>query len=250
MLMNIKREFFTHYSSCLNREMHMLVYGTGGLPIIVFPCQDGMCDNWESFNMPETLQDYLEQGQVQLFCVDAVDKESWSDTNGDKWHRSWMQECYYHYIVDEVAPLVREWNPSGKMPIVTGFSLGAMHAAIVFLRRPDLFGGMLALSGCYDAHYFWGEWSNGLVYDNSPVDFLPNMPKDHYYIDMYNNRKIVICVGQGNWEEEGIRTTKILADNFAAKGIKAWVDFWGHDVDHDWPWWKVQIRYFLPWFLE
>ena len=30
------------------------------------------------------------------------------------------------------------------------------------------------------------------------------------------------------------------------KGIRAWVDYWGYDVSHDWPWWKKQIRYFLP----
>ena len=24
------------------------------------------------------------------------------------------------------------------------------------------------------------------------------------------------------------------------------VDYWGLDVNHDWPWWKKQIRYFLP----
>ena len=26
-------------------------------------------------------------------------------------------------------------------------------------------------------------------------------------------------------------------------------DFWGYDVEHDWPWWKKQIRYFLPYLL-
>ena len=248
--MNCAREYYSHYSSSLNREMHLLVYGTGGTPVIVFPCQDGMCDNWESFNMMDTLQDYLEQGQIQLFCVDTVDKESWSDTNGDNWHRAWIQECYYHYIVDEVVPLVKEWNGTGKLPLVTGFSLGATHSAIVFLRRPDLFSGVLALSGCYDVAYFWGSWSNGILYDNSPVSFLPNLPKDHYYIDLYNRRKLIFCVGQGRWEEEGIRTTRILAETFAAKGIHAWVDFWGYDVDHDWPWWKEQIRYFLPSLLK
>ena len=25
-----------------------------------------------------------------------------------------------------------------------------------------------------------------------------------------------------------------------------WVDFWGHDVNHDWPWWHKQVAYFMP----
>ena len=26
---------------------------------------------------------------------------------------------------------------------------------------------------------------------------------------------------------------------------KAIIDYWGHDVDHDWPWWFRQMYYFL-----
>ena len=28
-------------------------------------------------------------------------------------------------------------------------------------------------------------------------------------------------------------------------GIPAWVDLWGPDVNHDWPWWRRQMPYFL-----
>ena len=247
----MKREYISQYSQCLNREMHLLVYGHTGVPLLAFPCQDGMCDNWESFQMQDTLADFIESGAIQLFCVDTVDRESWSDTDGDKGHRAWMQEQYYHYIVDEALPLIHQINGSDRMPITAGFSLGATHAAIVFLRRPDLFAGMLACSGCYDAPgYFWDGWCDGTLYDNSPVHFLANMPEDHPYIDLYNQRKIAVCIGQGRWEEEGRRTTAILRDICSQKGINGWVDFWGFDVDHDWPWWRKQIRYFLPWLLE
>ena len=242
----MNRDFLTQDSSWLNRDMHMLVYGWGGTPLVAFPCQDGMCDNWEGFQMPETLQDYIENGQIQLFVVDTVDKESWSDTNGDKGYRAWIQECYFRYIVDEAYPLIREVNGTDALPVVTGFSLGATHAAITFLRRPDLFKGMIALSGCYDAKDFFGGWSNEVLYSNSPTDFVRDMPWDHPYINLYNQRKIVICVGQGAWEEEGIRTSGMMDQIFKSKGINAWVDFWGYDVNHDWPWWRKQIRYFLP----
>jgi esterase/lipase superfamily enzyme len=246
----MNREYISQYSQVLNRELHLLVYGHDGLPLLAFPCQDGMCDNWESFDMPQVLADFIENGQIQLFCVDTIDTESWSARGADPAHRAWVQEQYYHYIVDEVVPLIRAKNPSGKLPVAPGFSLGATHAAIVALRRPDLFDGMIGLSGCYDAPHFWGDWCNETLYDNSPVHFLANMPLDHPYIPLYNQKKLVICVGQGRWEREGIRTAKLLQDIFAQKGIHAWVDFWGYDVDHDWPWWKKEIRYFLPYFLQ
>lgn len=245
----MKREWSKHYSSWLNRDMNILVYGSSGIPLIAFPCQDGMCDNWESFQMQDTLADYIESGNIQLFCVDAIDQESWSDVYGDKEHRAFMQENYYHYIVEEALPHIRHINGTGALPILTGFSLGATHAVVVFMRRPDLFAGVLACSGCYDTQYFWGDWSNAVLYDNSPMQFLENMPLDHPYISLYNERKIAICVGQGSWEDEGRRTAAILRDIFERKGIHGWVDFWGYDVDHDWHWWRKQIRYFLPWFL-
>lgn len=243
------REHITDYSDALQREMHVLILGHDGQPFIVFPCQDGPCTNWEDFHMEDTLRDYIEEGKIQLFCVDTVDKESWSAEQSDGGHRIWIQECYYHYIVDEVVPYVMAKNGTGLLPITTGFSLGATHAAIMLLRRPDLFGGCLGLSGCYDTGYFWHNYHSSLLYDNSPLQFLPNMPTDHPYIDLYNQRKIILCVGQGRWENEGIRTSRMLQEIFQSKGINAWMAFWGYDVDHDWPWWRVQIRYFLPFLL-
>ena len=246
----MQRFELTQYSHHLNRDMHILVHGHTGMPLLVFPCQDSMCDNFESFGMVDLLSDYIDGGRIQLFTVDTVDKESWSDVFGDKGHRAWIQECYYHYIVDEAVPYIMEINGTGQLPIPLGCSLGATHAAIVFLRRPDLFSGMLAMSGCYDAPHFWDGWCDETLYNNSPVHFLENMPADHYYIPMYNQKKIIFCVGQGAWENEGIRTTKQIRDIFNRKGIHGWVDLWGYDVNHDWPWWKKQIRYFLPFLLD
>ena len=40
-----------------------------------------------------------------------------------------------------------------------------------------------------------------------------------------------------------------MQDVFARKGIEAWIDFWGYDVNHDWPWWRRQIAYFLQFLV-
>ena len=246
----MNREYFTHYSNCLQRDMHILIHGDRGLPLLVFPTQDSMCNNFEDFGMIDTISDFIDRGDVMVFTVDTVDKESWSDLYGDKQHRGDIQENYYHYIVDEVLPLIEQRNTSGRRPVAVGCSLGATHAGIVALRRPDLFEGCIAMSGIYDATYMTGGWMNNVLYDNSPVHFLQNMPTDHHYIDLYNHRSLIFCVGQGAWEEDGIRTLLLMASIFQHKGIHAWCDFWGYDVNHDWPWWKKQIRYFLPKVLD
>jgi esterase/lipase superfamily enzyme len=43
----------------------------------------------------------------------------------------------------------------------------------------------------------------------------------------------------------------MLADVYALKRIleekqiSALIDIWGNDVNHDWPWWRVMMPYFL-----
>ena len=241
------REQITHYSEALKRDMHIMVYGQGGVPFLAFPTQNSMCRNYEDFGMIDQLADFIESGRIQLFVVDTVDSESWSPKGGDMGWRAWRQEQYFHYIVDEVMPLIHSRNP--QPPAVTGLSMGADHAVIVFLRRPDLFRGVIALSGVYDADYFFDGWMNETLYDNAPERFLPNMPADHPYIGLYNARKIILCCGQGAWEEDSVRTLRNLEAIFRDKGIRAWCDFWGWDVNHDWPWWYKQMRYFLPFML-
>ena len=245
----MKREYRSWYSDRLQRGMNIRVYGHTGTPLLILPTQDSMCDNFENFGMIDTVAPEIEAGKIQLFAVDTVDRETWSNVWGDKGWRAARQEDYYNYLIEEVLPFIRTENGTGRLPIAIGCSLGGLHAAIVFFRRPDLFGGMMSLSGVYDAKFFFDGWEDGTLYQNSPVDFLANLPEDHPYIALYNKRKIVLCVGQGRWEDEGRRTTAIMRDIFAGKGIHAWVDFWGYDVDHDWCWWKKQLRYFLPYVL-
>jgi len=55
----------------------------------------------------------------------------------------------------------------------------------------------------------------------------------------------MICVGQGAWEDECLRDTRRLKEIMDSKGIPAWVDIWGHDVNHDWPWWHRMVPHFL-----
>ena len=132
--------------------------------------------------------------------------------------------------------------------MVFGCSLGASHAANLYFRRPDLFDRLLALSGIYTAEYGFGSYMDDMVYNNSPVHYLANMPADHPYIDLYNQKKAVICTGQGPWEIPDC--TRHLQSILNSKGIHAWVDYWGYDCEHDWPWWYKQVAHFVPYLLD
>uniref|UniRef100_UPI00295F1FC6 alpha/beta hydrolase-fold protein n=1 Tax=Faecalibacillus intestinalis TaxID=1982626 RepID=UPI00295F1FC6 len=145
----MEKRYYSEYSQCLDRNMDFIVYGHSGVPLLVFPAQDGHPQDYENFGMVDVIKDKIENGYVQLFCVGSIDEESYSDEMGDKARRSYLLEQFYYYICDEIVPRIKEINGTGKMIYTTGCSLGATHAANMMLRRPDLFMGCIALSGYY-----------------------------------------------------------------------------------------------------
>lgn len=250
----METQYFKHYSSYLNRDMECKVYGHSGRPVLFIPCQDGRFFDFENFRLTDYWAPYIESGKVMVFAIDTIDLETWSNANGDLYWRIRRHEDWIRYITDEFVPFMRhmvnERNGWTGYPgiMVFGCSLGATHALNLFYRRPDLFDRLLALSGIYSAEYGFGDYMDSLVYDNSPVHYLENMPADHPYIPLYNQKKAVVCVGLGPWELPD--TTRKLADIFYRKGIHHRVEFWGEDVKHDWEWWYKQVEYYLPYLLE
>ena len=244
--------YYKEYSHNLNRDMEFKVYGHAGLPMVVFPCQDGKFFDFESRGMMETVKDHLEQGRLQMFCVSSIDEETWSKADGEHHGRILWHEQWFKYICDEFMPRLHQIhaehdpNPYYGKVILTGASMGGYHSVNFYLRRPDLFGGCLSLSGLFHAGYFFQGYNDIDVYYNSPVDYMPQMPYDHPLVDQFRQGRIVICCGQGAWEDELLASTKVLREVCESKGINVWVDIWGHDVNHDWDWWYTQVEYFLP----
>lgn len=245
----MKVEYFKEYSPSLGRDMKLKVFGHAGKPTIVFPSQCGRFYEYEDFGMVNAAAPFIEDGRIQLFCVDGLDWETFVSSNwpGDRLYRF---EQYFRYICNEVVPWALDYNEWGSHyraggVMTTGCSMGALHAANFFFRRPDIFDAVLAQSGLYSVRsFFSGECHEDGIYFNSPIEYLPNL-NDGYTLDLYRRSRITICVGQGPWEDECLHDTRVLDRILRKKGVGAWVDYWGHDVQHDWPAWRVQLPYFL-----
>lgn len=249
--MNI--EYFKTYSSYLSRDMEFKVYGHGGKPVLIVPCQSGRFYEFEDMKMLDVYAPYIEDGAVQVFTIDSIDSETLA-AFGDPRARIERHERWIKYIVEEAMPIFsdinRESNGFSRKFTVAGLSLGALHAATLFFRFPEIFDGLLGLSGLYSNEYYFGDYHDDLTYMNSPQQFIAGMPADHPYLDKYRSGRIILCVGQGAWENETLQSTKYFKTVLEEKNIGAWVDIWGTDVRHDWDWWYVQTAYFLPKFLD
>ena len=250
----METQYFNEYSPALGKHMEVKVWGHAGRPVLFIPCQNGRFFDFEDFHMADVWAPWIEDGRCMVFSIDTIDEETWSNPWGDPGWRIWRYEQWIRFITDELVPFMRDmvnqrngWTGYPGI-IVFGCSLGATHAANLFFRRPDLFDGLLAMSGIYTASYGFGDFTNEDVYRNSLVDCLAQMPPDHPYIQEYNRHRGIIVVGQGPWEVPD--TTFRLRDIFAEKGIHVWVDVWGYDCKHDWDWWYKQAAYHIPHLLD
>lgn len=243
--------YFKHWSSHLNRDMEFKVYGSGfGKAVLFIPCQGGRFFDFEGFHMIDYWSKWIEAGECTVYSCDTIDNEAWAAQGADNRWRIENHEKWVHYIMEELVPFIHhlQGNTGGVMTF--GASMGAMHAANLYYRRPDLFDTMFAISGLYDSQLFFGDYCDHLVYINCPSYYLANLPQDHPYIHLYNSQKSLIVCGQGAWEEPLLASTRWLDTICCRKGIGTRFEYWGHDVDHDWPWWYKMVEHYVPQLLH
>lgn len=232
------------FSEHLNQDMELKIYGTGGKPVLVFPTLKGRYFDFENFGVVESVQSLIEEGKIILIAVDSVDDQSLANELISPAQRIQRHEKYDQYIIKEIIPFIQNNVAPNKKLFTAGCDMGGYHAVNFFFRYPDVFDGTISLSGWFQLEHFVGSFLNSSVYFHSPLRYLPNLTDD-WYLDKFRKSQIVICVGQGRWEEMPLANAHALEQVLNEKKIPCWFDYWGIDVDHDWPWWRKQFPYFL-----
>jgi esterase/lipase superfamily enzyme len=236
----VKREYHKWYSHNLDRDMELLVFGHAGTPLIVFPTSMGRFFDYENRHMLEPVRAKYENGQLQAFCVDSVDAESWYNKAVHPAQRAARHVKYDQYVEREVVPFVHSRNASDRVGL-TGCSFGGYHSVNFALRHPELVSTCVSMGGAFDIHQFVNGYYDDNCYFNCPPDFLPNL-NDAAILDRYRQMKIILATGETDiCLEENRRLSGIMN----AKGIPHWLDVWGDGAGHDWPWWeKMAAKYF------
>jgi esterase/lipase superfamily enzyme len=192
---------------------------------VVFPTSQGRFFEFEDRGMVSAVADKIEGGQLQLFCVDSVDSESWYNRNvGPDW-RVARHIQYENYILRDVLPFIRSMNQRPQLASV-GCSFGGYHALNIALRHPHLFSGCLSMSGAFDL---------------KAMDYVPNI-SDHMYLEQLRRNTYVLATGVHDqcWNDN-----ERMAAAMRAKGIPVRLDVWGDDTGHDWPWWQRMAQEYL-----
>ena len=249
----IQGTYYKEWSSVLNREMEFKVYGSAGVPVLALPARGGRFYDWENNGMPDAIAPLLNEGKVQLFCADSIDAESLLAGDTAPRRRAEMQEKYFNYLTSELAPRILTLNGAKKDTLLwaVGVDTGAYQAVNCRLRRPQQFAGAIGLSGIYDLARFWGSEKDDLVLRSSPLLYLGEKGiANKLTLAKAEENSLMLCAGQGAYEDDAKADTQALADVLAAQGLPAHLEVWGGDVSHEWYWWGKMLGLFVPRILE
>ena len=106
-----------------------------------------------------------------------------------------------------------------------------------------MFRGTIAMSGSYDIRSYLSGYMDDNVYFNNPMAYLSNLDDDYNLPRLRAADAIVILSGQGAFEAPD--RSRQLSNLLHSKGIPHTLDLWGHDVNHDWPWWRKMLPFYL-----
>jgi esterase/lipase superfamily enzyme len=224
----VQREYFKSWSKCLGREMELLTFGHAGARVLVFPTRCGRFYDYENFGMLESVRERVENGWIQLYCVDSIDHESLYCRDSHPRDRVQRHQLFEDYVLTEVLPFSEQRNP-GSFLLAHGCSLGAFHAINIACRHPDLFGKAVGFSGRYALTQAVGEffdlfdgYSDELVYLHSPLSFLAGA-HDSAHLEQLRKLEITIAVGEA---DPFLDSNRVLSNTLSQIGIKHQLHVW------------------------
>ncbi|MBE2279171.1 MAG: esterase family protein [Ignavibacteriaceae bacterium] len=238
----MQREIHSWFSPRLQKNMEIVAYGHYGFALLMFPTAAADYLEYERFQLIDTLKPFIDAGKIKVYSINSINNESWLNNSMMPHHKALRHQTYNYYVFDEVVPFIFNHCKS-RVPIVTtGASLGALHSANIFFRRPDLFAGTVPMSGVYDLKSYSKGHFDENVYFNSPEDYIPHI-QDNNYLNQMRGKKIILASGSGDFEDPNAsyRLSKILW----SKGVPNDLEIWGPEYRHDWPTWRKMLPHII-----
>lgn len=239
----MQRYLTSWFSPAVQKEMPVAVYGHYGFALLLVPTAAADYLEYERFEMIDALAPIIDSGKVKVFSVNSMNNESWMNKHMLGEHKAIRHNQFNEYIFNEVIPFIKN-NTSPDTPIIiSGASFGALHSMNLFLKRPDLLNGVIAMSGVYNLMEYTDGFYDEQVYYNSPCHYLPNLTDHHILEQIRKSNHIIVATGTGPYEapDAAREITGILYN----KGINYELSVWGEEWRHDWPTWRAMLPFFL-----
>jgi esterase/lipase superfamily enzyme len=208
--------------------MELLVFGHAGAKVLVFPTRCGKFYQYEDMGVIQAVAPKIEEGQLQFYCLDSIDDESFYCFWCHPPDRVRRHLRYEDYILNEVFPLMESKNPNPCV-ISHGCSFGGYHAVNIALRHPHRFKKVVSFSGRFDLteaiedfrNLFDGHYDEH-VYFNTPIHFIPNL-SDEQQLQHLRAMDIVLAVGNEDpFLDSNHRLSTVLWDKGIWNALHIW----------------------------
>lgn len=242
----MNREYHHWLSPSLDRTMELLVFGHSGARVIVFPTRTGRFFDYENWHLVESLREKIENGHLQLFCVDSVDAESFYCDSCPPKERMKRHLQYEQYILDEIVPFTELKNTDPCL-IAHGCSLGAYHALNIALRHPCVFNKVVGFSGRYDIsgdigcyRDLFDGYRDENIYLNNPSEYLSDL-SDPALLEQLRKLEIIITIGK---EDILLENNRSISNTLSEKGILNQFHIWDGNA-HQARCWRLMVNHYL-----
>ncbi len=208
--------------------MELLVFGHAGAKVIMFPTRDGRFFEYEDIGIVGSLRAKVEAGQLQLYCIEGLARETFYNRHLTPPERLARHERFEAYVLDEVLPFAQARNAHDCV-IAQGCSLGAFQASSLVFRHPDRFRKLVSFSARHDLTLtieHFGDLLDGHrgddVYFHMPTHFLPGLACEAR-LESLKALDIVLVVGKDDpFLESNQALSQILTDKEIPHRLHYW----------------------------
>jgi esterase/lipase superfamily enzyme len=239
----MERKITQWYSERLHKEMPIATYGYYGFALLMIPTAAADFLEYERFQLIDSLKPFIEAGKVKVFSINSINTESWMNDAMEPRHKAMRHQQYNSYVFEEVIPFIKMHTSADTPIIICGASFGALHSMNLFLKRPDLINGVIAMSGVYDLSYYTNSYFDDDVYFNSPQHYMPNLADHNQLEQIRRSNHIHIFSGSGDYEDPN--AARSFAGILYNKGINYELDIWGNEWRHDWSTWRHVLPHYI-----
>ncbi len=219
----------------MRADTELVSYGFSGTPVLLFPSEPGKRLEWEEYGIEDVFHRQLSSGEVQFYCLEGINDQSWFDAKKHPYERGLIQESYDSYLCYEVMPFIDRRSQHSKI-VVLGCKHGALQAASLALRYPKKVKRLIAIAGFFHLRYLdsvigregWPRgYSDNMVTMFDPYEIAARLPSNEEAPEVY------LATSEG---DEGWGRTSEFHEWLDRFSIGNKVNYWNGETDDPKKW--------------
>ncbi|MBU2508150.1 MAG: esterase [Bacteroidetes bacterium] len=207
--------WFTPY---LRSEFEMLVFGTSGIPVILFPTERGRFFEAKDSGMIDSVKLLLDRSKIKIYCPDSIDDQSWCNNNIPPDERVKKHVVYEKLIIKDVIEFAQNECNSERV-ILAGCGLGGYNAFNLTFRHPEYVSHLFCILANYNIKkYLIGHYDDN-CYFNNPPDYLPGLTEEWFSQNIQDIHIVLGTHAQDYNFKENLEMSSLLNE----KGVRHWL---------------------------